>query len=293
MKGLQLDTSNGVTTKGRAQLELEQQLARGERFAFGENWRQFLKHLDETRIREAEVSLQEMLQLSDLRDKTFLDVGSGSGLFSLAARRLGARVHSFDFDPSSVACATELRQRFFHGDAQWCVERGSILDEDYVRGLGAFDIVYSWGVLHHSGEMWRALDLVMLPVKTGGKLFVAIYNDQGWISNVWKAIKKTYGGLPHFAKPLLAVPVGIATWGPVSFLDLMRGKPFHTWRRYYQSRGMSPWHDVVDWVGGFPFEVATPEKIFDFYSARGFILRRLATAGGKSGNNQFVFERQG
>jgi 2-polyprenyl-6-hydroxyphenyl methylase/3-demethylubiquinone-9 3-methyltransferase len=53
---------------------------------------------------------------------------------------------------------------------------------------------------------------------------------------------------------------------------------------------MDRWHDFLDWVGGYPFEVATPEQVFEFCAARGFELRKLATAGGSHGCNEFVFE---
>src|SRR5205807_1220787 len=121
--------------------------------------------------------LKEMLECETLAGKTFLDIGSGSGLFSLAARRLGAKVHSFDFDSNSFGCTQELRNRYFAGDPDWRVEQGSALDGDYMASLGLFDIVYSWGVLHHTGKMWRALANAALPVADGGKLFIAIYND--------------------------------------------------------------------------------------------------------------------
>src|SRR5947209_14888872 len=125
----------------------------GARFKFGENWARFLELLDDGRIARAEESLKNMLEVEGLAGRRFLDIGSGSGLFSLAARRLGARVHSFDYDPRSVACTRELRRRFFTDDPSWTVDEASALDENYVRGLGAFDVVYSWGVLHHTGQM--------------------------------------------------------------------------------------------------------------------------------------------
>ncbi|HKY27860.1 MAG TPA: class I SAM-dependent methyltransferase, partial [Pyrinomonadaceae bacterium] len=156
------------------------EIAQGERFQFGENWKHFLSTLNETRIVEAEKSLKEMLQVEDLTDKSFLDVGSGSGIFSLAAKRLGARVHSFDYDPESVACTMELRRRYFSDDSDWTVEEGSVLDTKYLQSLGKFDVVYSWGVLHHTGKMWQALENVSQPVSRDGKLFIAIYNDIGW-----------------------------------------------------------------------------------------------------------------
>src|SRR5437667_10895072 len=127
------------------------EIGRGERFEFGKNWSRFLALLDDVRIVRAEESLKQMLEVDNFEGQSFLDIGSGSGLFSLAARRLGARVHSLDYDPQSVVCTAELKQRYYPGDLEWVVEQGSALDADYLRSLGEFDIVYSWGVLHHTG----------------------------------------------------------------------------------------------------------------------------------------------
>src|SRR5262249_43922399 len=134
-----------------------------------------------------------------LAGRNFLDVGSGSGLFSLAAMSLGAaKVHSFDYDPHSVACARELRRRFFPDSSQWTVEQGSALDGDYLTRLGQWDIVYSWGVLHHTGDMWNAFRNVRGLVRPRGRLFISIYNDQGDRSRRWTTVKAIYnrGRLP-------------------------------------------------------------------------------------------------
>ena len=271
------------------------EVAKGDRFTFGENWSRFLSVLDENRILEAEDSLKEKLEVESLAGKTFLDIGSGSGLFSLAARRLGARVHSFDFDPKSVACAVELRRRYFPGDANWTIEEDSALDADYLRSLGTFDVVYSWGVLHHTGEMWKGLANAASVVKPGGKLFVAIYNDMGSQSNRWRWIKRTYNRLPRFLK----LPFAMVAIAPEEMKSALRAtislQPqdyIRSWTNYEKNnRGMNRWRDVIDWVGGYPYEVATPEEIFDFYRQRGFALVQMKCGKVGLGCNEFVFRK--
>ncbi|MDP8993370.1 MAG: class I SAM-dependent methyltransferase [Pseudomonadota bacterium] len=269
------------------------EIAKGERFAFGENWSQFLTHLDEERIALAERSLVEMLEIDSLAGKRFLDVGSGSGLFSLAARRLGAEVTSFDYDPASAACTASLRQRYFPNDPAWTVTEASVLDRSFLASLGRFDVVYSWGVLHHTGAMWEALANVAPLVAGEGQLFIAIYNDQGRQSRRWQRIKRAYVGS---SKPVRAALVTYAlakTWFKTIVYDAMHGNPLRSWRGYgkVSTRGMHPWRDLLDWVGGYPFEVATPEAILDFYRGRGFELVRMKTCGGGLGCNEFVFRR--
>lgn len=271
------------------------EVAKGERFTFGENWTRFLSLLDDNRILEAENSLKEKLEVGSLAGKTFLDIGSGSGLFSLAARRLGARVHSFDFDPKSVACAVELRRRYFPGDANWTIEEGSALDADYLRSLGNFDVVYSWGVLHHTGQMWKGLANAALPVAAGGKLFVAIYNDTGTQSERWMWIKRTYNRLPNILKSPFALLAIAPDEGKAMLRAVAKGSPatyFRGWTGYDKNnRGMSRWHDIIDWVGGYPYEVATPEQIFNFYRKQGFTLTNLKCGKVGLGCNEFVFRK--
>ena len=270
------------------------EVARGERFEFGGNWASFLSVLDEDRIAAAERGLQRMLQVDRLDGLRFLDIGSGSGLSSLAARRLGGRVHSFDYDPQSVACTSELRRRYFPGDAAWVVERGSALDAGYLQSLGTFDVVYSWGVLHHTGQMWDALEHAVLPVAPGGKLFIAIYNDTGTQSRRWHAIKRMYNELPALARTPFAVAVTAPAELKAVAAAVLRRRPMEyvrSWTDYRRRRGMNKWHDIVDWVGGYPYEFATPDQIFDFYQARGFTLTKMKCGGVGLGCNEFVFAR--
>jgi SAM-dependent methyltransferase len=263
----------------------------GARFAFGANWQRFLASVDEDRIRQATASLAAMLPHSDLTGIRFLDIGSGSGLSSLAARRLGARVHSFDSDPACVGCACELRRRYEPDERLWTVEQGSVLDRPYLESLGTFDIVYSWGVLHHTGAMWEAMDSVTALVPAGGSLFIALYNDQGRRSSVWRAAKRRYVKGPALLRPVLVVIPFAIFYLPGIVLRTLKGQsPLRSWRRYGQTRGMSAWHDIVDWAGGYPFEVARPGDVHDFYRIRGFRLERLVTTVGIS-CNEYVFVR--
>jgi 2-polyprenyl-6-hydroxyphenyl methylase/3-demethylubiquinone-9 3-methyltransferase len=268
------------------------EVAQGERFEFGENWRRFLDVLDDTRISRAQDSLKKMLGVEELAGKRFLDIGAGSGLFSLAARFLGAQVHSCDYDPTSVACVAELKRRYFPDDAHWRIEEGSALDADYLHSLGTFDVVYAWGVLHHTGHMWQGLENVHRSVAPGGKLLISIYNDTGTQSARWRLLKRVYNKLP---RPLKA-PYVLVVSAPRemkqilrSLLGLQLSSYFRLWTQYDPDRGMNRWHDLVDWVGGYPYETAKPEEIFDFYQERGFTLTKLKCGGVGLGCNEFVF----
>ena len=265
-----------------------------ERFKFGENWSSFLKMLDESRIQEAEVSLKNALGRSDLQGLRFLDVGSGSGLFSLAARRLGAEVHSFDYDSQSVACTQSLKERFFSNDSTWTVEQGSALDQSYLNALGKFDILYSWGVLHHTGNMIQAFENVSELVKPEGYLFISIYNDQGGASRRWTWIKRTYNKSGPFVRWLLSMYTLFRQWTITFVKDFLKtGNPFKSWQNYaVNNRGMSAYYDLIDWVGGYPFEVAKPEYVFEFFKGKKFSLLFLKTCAGGVGCNEFVFQRK-
>lgn len=262
-------------------------------FPFGQNWRSFLSRLDDGRIEESISAIRHSLGLDSMVGLKVLDIGSGSGLSSLAMHRLGADVTSFDYDADSVACTHELRERFADDvGPHWQVMQGSVLDTDFMRSLGQFDLVYAWGVLHHTGRMWQAIDNAAGCVRPGGRLLLALYNDQGWRSRAWWWVKRTYctgpvgrllvGGVfyPLFALYALGLDLRNADW------------PGTHARTYRRKRGMSLFHDWRDWLGGFPFEVTREDALSRHLAGAGFRLESSKTTRGW-GCSEFVLRKLG
>ena len=262
-------------------------------FHFGKNWQRYVeRHLDPTRERIACQSLIDLLE-ADLSGSTFLDLGAGSGLFSLCAYRLGAnRVVSVDVDAQSVESCRALRASV--GDPlQWEVIQGSILDRTLLEQIAPADIVYSWGVLHHTGDMYRAIHNASQLVVMDGIFAIAIYNharSRRLDSTRWLAIKRTYNQLPRPAQVAMELAYKVA-W----FMNEPRHgrNPVRVAREYKRSRGMACATDLLDWLGGYPYEFAAPEKIVEFCERecgmRTDKVLSVPTTG--TGNNQFVFRR--
>jgi 2-polyprenyl-6-hydroxyphenyl methylase/3-demethylubiquinone-9 3-methyltransferase len=268
-----------------------------KKFAFGKNWEHFIKvYLNEERIEEAKKSLLEFWGDYDIKGKSFLDIGCGSGVFSLAAIRLGAsEVVSFDVDPDSVKSCQYLREK--EGNPKnWTVKQGSILDEKFMSKMDKYDFVYSWGVLHHTGQMWKAIENTTKVVKDGGLLYIAIYNKADFIgiyddlrigtSGFWVKAKRFYISLPHVVQDMIDYTVMAALF----VTSIFRLKNPFKEMKSTDYRGMS-WRIIIkDWLGGYPYEYAAVDEIFNFVKKFGFSLENLKFNDGLR-NNDYLFKK--
>lgn len=259
-------------------------------FSFGKNWQLFLNNLDSTKIKNAQKSLSDFLGgNASIKGKSFVDIGCGSGLFSLAAYKLGAnKVFSIDVDDFSIECVKYLRHKF-KANSNWKVKKGSALDIEFIRSQGRFDIVYSWGVLHHTGSMNKAFKNITEMVRPNGKLYIAIYNDNKrpfeGTSKFWVTEKKFYNRCGPVLKKTIELfytlyyIVGLLVGGinPIKYI-----------KNYNSLRGMDFQTDIRDWLGGFPYEYATPEKIIKIFSKLGFSCIKINYAR-SIGCNEFLF----
>jgi 2-polyprenyl-6-hydroxyphenyl methylase/3-demethylubiquinone-9 3-methyltransferase len=250
-------------------------------FDFGSNWQAFsARRLDAVRLTAAVRSLQSLLEKDTLEGLSFLDVGCGTGLFSIAAYQLGAaKVVGIDVNPSCIYVSVQNRDRLAP-HAPILFQQGSALSGENLHSLGRFNIVYAWGSLHHTGAMWEAIRNVAKQVLPGGLLVLAIYNRH-LTSPVWKSIKRLYNRLPGFGKVSMAVLFSGIIY-VAKFLVTGRN-PLE------KERGMDFWFDVVDWIGGYPYEYTNPLEVEKFVTAQGFMPGHYIPAKVPTGCNEFVF----
>lgn len=252
-------------------------------FDFGANWQAFSEqHMNTRRVAHAKDSLRALLQRHSLAGSSFLDVGCGSGMFAIAAHQMGAQpVVGIDISERCVA-VSEQNRRQLAPRAGIVFQQASALDQPRMAALGEFDVVYAWGSLHHTGALWEAIRQVTQRVAPDGVLVLAIANKH-WTSPYWKALKGLYNLVPRFVQRWMERTVGRLIYV---------GRYLSTGRDPHQTeRGMDFWHDVVNWIGGYPYEYATMDEIEAFLRDHGFVLRRSFAAASSTGCNEFVFER--
>lgn len=253
------------------------------RFSFSKNWEAYAKtSLTRERMDQSRNAFRELVAGIDLRNKRFIDVGYGQGLSLIAAAEMGARVLGIDVDGNSVEVLRMVQR--FSGYPDFIEARTvSILDERFVdEHRERYDVVHAWGVLHHTGDMMKAIKNACALVAEGGYLICAIYNRH-WSSPIWKAIKWSYNILPVPLQRFM-----IALFYPIIYV----AKSFVTRENPKEmDRGMAFLHNVVDWIGGYPYEYAGIEEIQDIISKLGFTCLRTRAAQVPTGCNEYVFRR--
>jgi SAM-dependent methyltransferase len=249
-------------------------------FKFGENWASFSTNIDESRIEDAMRSLKALFGENGIANQSFLDLGCGSGLFSIAAMQLGARkVLGVDVDPLSVDTSQCNATQWLKDLSLLSFRQLSVLDTDQLNKLDRFDIVYSWGVLHHTGNMELALENAAGRVTPNGILMIAIYNKH-WSSLPWKIVKWFYNRMGYLGQKIL-----IWMFMPVIFIAkwiVTLNNPLK------MQRGMEFMHNVVDWVGGYPYEYASIAEMTATLEKIGFEMLNVIPAKVPTGCNEFV-----
>lgn len=261
-----------------------------KRFEFGKNWRQYIdKHYSQEAVAVSKTRILEFMKRSDLRGLKVIDIGCGSGIHSMAMHQAGAEsIFSFDYDPSSVE-ATGIVHAKAGSPPSWTIRQGSVLDEAFMRSLPTFDLVYSWGVLHHTGEVWKAIDLAAERVKPGGLFYIALYAADVQVDptpEFWLDVKRTYVNSGWFRRRYMDYWY---VWRFMMQRDWHRlPEVMQRMRDYRKDRGMNLMIDIRDWLGGWPMEFVWDADAIKFCAERGLALKEIAT--GKA-NTEFLFER--
>ena len=234
-------------------------------FEFGENWRSYADLIDEHAIEQAQEALLKLISRETWSSSRILDIGSGSGLHSLAALRLGAaEVVAIDIDPNSVETTRRVVAARAPG-APFRAEVLSVFEADPGK-LGEFDIVYSWGVLHHTGDMWNAVAKAATLVRPGGLFALALYQKRP-TCGFWTWEKRVYTNMGRWPRKLAR---GLFGGMILAHLTMCGRNPIAYVRNYGTDRGMSFWHDVHDWMGGYPYESSTPDETVEKLGQMGF-----------------------
>lgn len=260
------------------------------RYGFGKNWDEFIRRsLSDEVVSESIEHMKKFMRVESLEGKTFLDIGCGSGIHSLAAKRLGAsRIISFDYDDDSVMTTRKVKE--WSGEkGDWTIMQGSVLDPAFLSSLPKADIVYSWGVLHHTGSMWEAIRSAAIPLKEDGQFYIALYSSDIYLDptpEFWIRLKRAYNQANPLTRKLIELKY---VYWVLLRPEIERGGDPIAHMDSYGKRGMTAWTDAKDWMGGYPMEFAGYREARDFcHNELGLDLVNVLTG---EGCTEYLFAR--
>jgi SAM-dependent methyltransferase len=262
------------------------------KFDFGSNWNSFFKKVNEQNIQKSIDSILELCPKEIVAGKSVIDIGCGSGINSIAFERIGARtVSAVDVDKGCLDTTNEMILRFTNAQ-KFQVFHCDILETEKLPN-SKFDLVYSWGVLHHTGNMNLAIMNSIKLVNQSGYLFIALYRKTAFC-DYWRFAKRTYVKSPIVLQKLYFL-LAVMSFIPY---DCIRGKvmPSTLIKSYSSSRGMNYFTDIRDWLGGYPYESIKSHDLETLIESQGF---KLIKSNAKpyhfglrgSGCDEFLFKR--
>ena len=120
-----------------------------------------------------------------LRGKDVLDVGCGSGIATQMLAEAGANVTAVDLTDWAVETTRRRLAAFgLEGDVRReDAEQLPFADE-------SFDLVFSWGVIHHSSDMDRALAELVRVCRRGGRIVIMVYHRHSLFFLVYRGFQR-------------------------------------------------------------------------------------------------------
>lgn len=213
----------------------------------------------------------------EVKGKSVLDSGCGTGIFSIIFAKNGAgQVTGIDISPGSLGTAEGLKQKFGLSNARF--EQQDMLHLPYPDAC--FDIVWAWGTVHHTTDPLGAIDGLIRVLKPGGSILLAIYKKTK-VTWIHEAIRKTLVRTPR------------RSWNALAKIMAFFGTPIvWTFKRREKARqGETLSELILDWYFVPIRHYYKPDEIRTFLEGKGFKIENyLAHSGRFNSSSNFIFK---